>query len=83
MPLTNWWFFFHSYQTYLRFLSAGNNYSVVVDIQNLNPNSTCSTVVFMDDSGNDITEIFVTRVQLMGIARYIGDFIPYNKVHSY
>lgn len=37
----------------------------------------------MDDSGNEITEIFVTRVQLMGIARYIGDFVPYNKVHSY
>lgn len=37
----------------------------------------------MDDNGNNVTEIFVTRVQLMGIARYIGDFIPYNKVHSY
>lgn len=37
----------------------------------------------MDDSRNEITEIFVTRVQLMGIARYIGDFVPYNKVHSY
>ncbi|XP_034329464.2 uncharacterized protein [Magallana gigas] len=57
----------------------GNNYSVVVDIQNLNPNSTCLSVVLMDDSGNEITEIFVTRVQLMGIARYIGDFVPYNK----
>lgn len=85
MSLKNRWFClnFYSNLTYFRFLSAGNNYSVVVDIQNLNPNSTCLSVVLMDDSGNEITEIFVTRVQLMGIARYIGDFVPYNKVHSY
>lgn len=75
--------FSHSNPTYLWFPSAGNHYSVVVDIQNLNPNSTCTAVVLMDDNGKNVTEIFVTRVQLMGIARYIGDFIPYNKVHSY
>lgn len=74
---------FYSNLAYHQFLFAGNNYSVVVDIQNLNPNSTCLSVVLMDDSENEITEIFVTRVQLMGIARYIGDFVPYNKVHSY
>lgn len=85
MSLKNRWFLFNFYYNLncLRYLSAGNNYSVVVDIQNLNPNSTCLSVVLMDDSGNEITEIFVTRVQLMGIARYIGDFVPYNKVHSY
>lgn len=57
----------------------GNNYSIAVDIENFNPNSTCTSVALLDESGNDVMEIFVTRVYLMEIARYIGDFIPYNR----
>lgn len=62
--------------------ASGNNYSVAVDIENLNTNSTCTSVALLDDSGNDVTEIFVTRVYLMEITRYIGKFTPYNRVNT-
>nr|XP_022288697.1 von Willebrand factor A domain-containing protein 7-like isoform X3 [Crassostrea virginica] len=58
----------------------GNRYIVVVDIQNFNANSSCTGVVLLDVSGNDVTEITVTRIPNIGIARYMGDFVPFNKV---
>lgn len=57
----------------------GNNYSVAVDIENLGTKSTCSSVALLDENGNDVTEIFVSRMYLMEIARYIGEFTPYNR----
>ncbi|XP_078333510.1 uncharacterized protein LOC111100854 isoform X2 [Crassostrea virginica] len=57
----------------------GNRYIVVVDIQNFNANSSCTGVVLLDASGNDVTEITVTRIPNIGIARYMGDFVPFNK----
>lgn len=59
--------------------TKGNNYSVAVDIENLGTNSTCISVALLDDRGNDVTEMFVSRVNLMEIARYIGEFTPYNR----
>ena len=53
----------------------------MVDIQNLNANSSCTGVVLLDVSGNDVTEITVTRIPNIGIARYMGDFVPFNKVN--
>lgn len=60
--------------------SLGNQYSVVVDIPNLNSTSTCSMVALLCDSGTDVFEYNVTGVRLNGITRYIGDFVPSNKV---
>nr|XP_022288711.1 von Willebrand factor A domain-containing protein 7-like [Crassostrea virginica] len=58
---------------------TGNGYSVVVDIQNLNKNSTCSDIVLLDDNGNDVMEIPVDRIPSMWIARYTGHFVANNK----
>lgn len=52
----------------------------MVDIQNFNVNSSCTSVVLLDASGNDVIEITVTRIPNIGIARYMGDFVPFNKV---
>lgn len=61
-------------------ISSGHQYSVVVDIPNLNSTSTCSKVALLCDSGTDVFEFNVTEVRLNGITRYLGDFIPSNKV---
>lgn len=62
--------------------SLDNQYSVVVDIPNLTPPSTCSKVALLCSSGTDVFEFNVTRVRLDGITRYTGDFIPSNKVRK-
>lgn len=60
--------------------SLGNQYSVVVDIPNLTSPSTCSKVALLCSSGTNVFEFNVTRVRFNGFTRYIGDFIPSNKV---
>ncbi|XP_055995684.1 uncharacterized protein LOC125647200 isoform X2 [Ostrea edulis] len=57
----------------------GYNYSLVVDIQNLSPNASCSSVGLLDNDGKDVAEIPVTSVDIEGITRCIGNFIPFNK----
>lgn len=54
----------------------------MVDIPNFNTNSSCTSVVLLDASGNDVIEIIVTRIPNIGIARYMGDFVPFNKVNN-
>lgn len=71
---------FYSFSLSISFAS-GNNYSVAVDIENLGTKSTCTSVALLDENGNDVTEIFVSRMYLMEIARYIGEFTPYNRVN--
>lgn len=61
--------------------ATGKIYSVAVDIENLGTKSTCTSVALLDENGNDVTEIFVSRMYLMEIARYIGEFTPYNRVN--
>lgn len=62
---------FYSFSLSISFAS-GNNYSVAVDIENLGTKSTCTSVALLDENGNDVTEIFVSRMYLIEIARYIG-----------
>lgn len=71
---------FYSFSLSISFAS-GNNYSVAVDIENLGTKSTCTSVALLDENGNDVTEIFVSRMYLIEIARYIGEFTPYNRVN--
>ena len=52
----------------------------MVNIPNFNANSSCTSVVLLDARGNNVIEIIVTRIPNIGIARYMGDFVPFNKV---
>ncbi|XP_061178318.1 uncharacterized protein LOC133186947 [Saccostrea echinata] len=57
----------------------GYNYTLVVDIQNLDSNSSCTSVGLLDRNGTEVAEIPVTRLTIEGIARCVGDFVPINK----
>ncbi|XP_062573733.1 von Willebrand factor A domain-containing protein 7-like [Saccostrea cucullata] len=54
----------------------GRDYLLVVDIQNLDSNSSCSMACLLDNKGNIVTEIPLTRIAMTGIASFIGDFRP-------
>ncbi|XP_062573736.1 von Willebrand factor A domain-containing protein 7-like [Saccostrea cucullata] len=57
----------------------GYNYTLVVDIQNLDSNSSCTSVGLLDRNGTEVAEVPVRRLDIASITRCIGEFVPLNK----
>ncbi|XP_062573737.1 von Willebrand factor A domain-containing protein 7-like [Saccostrea cucullata] len=57
----------------------GYNYKLVVDIKNLDLNSSCTSVGLLDSNETEVADVPVKRVDIAGITRCIGEFVPLNK----